>query len=470
MRHLKRWKLFESNKYESFIRDIEDLSLELSDLGMEVKVWSEIDTEINTPVPNSYKEAIQVNIKKFPDGLLDIKEFIERASDILRDFNVKCFGSSSLKVYQFRCGDIKDDNTVITNLGEYRDVDFYEIYIRFYKPENVYHVIRYNIKPRRGGWSLAEVNINSKEEAQKVLQEYFNKIKNVDIMGDISLLVISDEEYWDAVGDERYFRENKRLKYTQKLTESNRYDDIRENLNDILYEAQDLGYKTKVDTYSSGDQVIQFDVSIYNQDVENKLDFYSLNDCLERIIDYVKQTKMFDNPTAHISYYDEEYDELKGRTVGCENIDSNHPTFNYIKDLIVYGVKLKFRLKYKLYESVDNPIIIYDDIKEIFAELIDSGYKILTKKGSSKLLNIEDKHYVLISAPINSPFEAHDYMRFSDIKDELLRLKDYLGPRWIKTGVLFEGDYERVEVNINEEDYDNLDDAGIVNLVIFFNI
>lgn len=46
----------------------------------------------------------------------------------------------------------------------------------------------------------------------------------------------------------------KRLKYTQKLTESNRYDDIRENLNDILYEAQDLGYETKVDTYSSGNQ------------------------------------------------------------------------------------------------------------------------------------------------------------------------------------------------------------------------
>lgn len=286
-------------------------------------------------------------------------------------------------------------------------------------------------------------------------------------MGDISLLVISDEDYWNAVGDERYFRENKR---TQKLTESNRYDDIRENLNDILYEAQDLGYKTKVDTYSSGDQVIQFDVSIYNEDVEQKLDFYSLNDCLERIIDYVKQTKMFHNPTAHISYYDEEYDELKDKIVGWKNIDSNHSTFDYIKDLIVYGVKLKFRLKYKLYESVDNQIIIYDDIRKIFAELVDGGYNILIKMGSSKLLNIEHKHYVVISAPINSPFESHDYMKFSDIKDELLRLKDYLGPRWIKAGVLYEGDYERVEVNINEEDYDNLDDAGIVNLVVFFNI
>jgi hypothetical protein len=461
MRHLKKWKLFESNKYESFIRDIEDLSLELSDLGMEVKVWSEIDTEINVPVPNSYKEAIQVNIKKFPDGLLDIKEFIERASDILRDFNVKCFGSSQSKVYQFRYNDIKDDNTVITNLGEYRDVDFYEIYIRFYKPENVYHVIRYNIKPHRGGWSLLEVNINSKEEAQKVLQGYFNKIKNVDFMEDNSLLVISDEEYWNAVGDERYFRENRRLKYTQKLTESNRYDDIRENLNDILYEAQDLGYKTKVDTYSSGDQVIQFDVSIYNEDVEQKLDFYSLNDCLERIIDYVKQTKMFHNPTAHISYYDEEYDELKNRTVGWKNIDSNHSTFDYIKDLIVYGVKLKFRLKYKLYESVDSKTNIYDDIREIFSDVTDDKCDLFINK-------IADKHVFILS----NKNHIIDYFRFSDIKDELLRLKDYLGTRWVSCGVVFAGDPERIVVDINEYNYDELDDKfpQISNLAVIFNI
>jgi hypothetical protein len=460
MRHLKKWKLFESNKYESFIRDIEDLSLELSDLGMEVKVWSEIDTQTNTPVPNSYKEAIQVNIKKFPDGLLDIKEFIERASDILRDFNVKCFALSQLKVYQFRYNDIKDDNTVITNLGEYRDVDFYEIYIRFYKPENVYHVIRYNIKPHRGGWSLLEVNINSKEEAQKVLQQYFNKIKNVDIMGDVSLLVISDEEYWNAVGDERYFRENRRLKYTQKLTESNRYDDIRENLNDILYEAQDLGYKTKVDTYSRrtfsfGHQVIQFDVSIYNQDVENKLDFYSLNDCLERIIDYVKQTKMFHNPTAHISYYDVEYDELKDKTVGWKNID------DYIKGLIVYGVKLKFRLKYKLYESVDSKTNIYDDIREIFSDVTDDKCDLFINK-------IADKHVFILS----NKNHIIDYFRFSDIKDELLRLKDYLGTRWVSCGVVFAGDPERIVVDINEYNYDELDDKfpQISNLAVIFNI
>jgi len=186
------------------------ISYDLSDLGMEVKVWSEINTETNIPIPNSYKESIQINIKKFTDGLLDIKEFIERASIILSDFNIKCFGSSSFKVYQFDYRDIKDENRVITNLGEYRDVDFYEIYVRFYKPEDVYHIVRYNIKPHRGGWSLVDVNIKTKEEANRICKDYIEKIKNVDILQDHSLLVITDEEYWNAVGDQKYFRENKR--------------------------------------------------------------------------------------------------------------------------------------------------------------------------------------------------------------------------------------------------------------------
>jgi hypothetical protein len=113
-------------------------------------------------------------------------------------------------IYQFDYKDIKDKNTVITNLGEYHDVDFYEIYIRFYKPEDVYHIVKYNINPHRGGWSLADANIKTKEEANRICKDYVEKIKNVDILQDNSLLVITDDEYWNAVGDEKYFRENKR--------------------------------------------------------------------------------------------------------------------------------------------------------------------------------------------------------------------------------------------------------------------
>ena len=62
------------------------------------------------------------------------------------------------------------------------------------------------------------------------------------------------------------------------------------------------------------------------------------------------------------------------------------------------------------------------------------------------------------------------------MKDELLQIKSYLGERWFKCGVVFENDPKRIEVYIDEKDYDNLDDwfqtstTGIVNLAVFFNI
>ena len=68
------------------------------------------------------------------------------------------------------------------------------------------------------------------------------------------------------------------------------------------------------------------------------------------------------------------------------------------------------------------------------------------------------------------------YFKFSDVKDELLQIKSYLGDRWFKCGVLFEGDPNRIEIHIDEKDYDNLDidfnteESGIVNLAVFFNI
>lgn len=198
MRYIKDWKLFESNKYDLLIGNIEDLSLELTDLGMKVKVWSEIDTKTDLKVPNSYRESIQVNIKEFPDGLLDIKEFIRRASYMLEGFHVKCHGLDSVgTVYRFEHNNIKDYDRVITDRGEFRDVDFFEIYIMFYKPEDVYHVVKYN--KNKSGWNLVDVNI-SKEEALLLVTTGDKLLPNYDFM------MISDREYWKALGDLRYFR------------------------------------------------------------------------------------------------------------------------------------------------------------------------------------------------------------------------------------------------------------------------
>lgn len=95
----------------------------------------------------------------------------------------------------------------------------------------------------------------------------------------------------------------------------------------------------------------------------------------------------------------------------------------------------------------------------------------ISNKGLSEDIGIyEHNPYFIISR-----FDTNRF-KFSDMKDELLQIKSYLGERWFKCGVVFENDPKRIEVYIDEKDYDNLDDwfqtstTGIVNLAVFFNI
>lgn len=116
------------------------------------------------------------------------------------------------------------------------------------------------------------------------------------------------------------------------------------------------------------------------------------------------------------------------------------------------------------YESFDSKTIIYDDIREIFSDVIDDKcdlyINIIYRFGDKHVLILSNKNHIL------------NYIRFSDIKDELLRLKDYLGSRWISCSVVFAGDPERIEVDINEYNYDELDNnySEISNLAVIFNI
>lgn len=100
-----------------------------------------------------------------------------------------------------------------------------------------------------------------------------------------------------------------------------------------------------------------------------------------------------------------------------------------------------------------------DDIRQIFSDLTDDKCDIYFTS---------TKNYIVLS----NKSHITNYIRFSDIKDELLRLKDYLGYRWVSCGVVFAGDPERIPIDINEDNYDELDDnyPEISNLAIFFNI
>lgn len=140
------------------------------------------------------------------------------------------------------------------------------------------------------------------------------------------------------------------MKYIKpyQVFESNVYEDVIRNLEDILLEASDMGYETKVDWYSEiGGGLTQIDPYIYT-DYDKPLDLYDLNDCIERIIEYMKSLKMFHLPTAIIGYIND--DEIRTRVVGWKQLDFTHDCSEELKDLDIFSVKLKFRLKYKFYE------------------------------------------------------------------------------------------------------------------------
>ena len=116
-------------------------------------------------------------------------------------------------------------------------------------------------------------------------------------------------------------------------------------------------------------------------------------------------------------------------------------------------------------------------ISDTLLELQDRGFKIrIGHDGIARSFSITEPMPIFIIDSFKFRVGGRVYFKFSDVKDELLQIKSYLGDRWFKCGVLFEGDPNRIEIHIDEKDYDNLDDwfqtstTAIVNLAVFFNI
>jgi hypothetical protein len=116
-------------------------------------------------------------------------------------------------------------------------------------------------------------------------------------------------------------------------------------------------------------------------------------------------------------------------------------------------------------------------ISDTLLELQESGFQTrISIDGVSSQLSVADPMPVLTIGCPGHGSRSGKYFKFQDVKDELLQIKSYLGDRWFKCGVLFENDPKRIEVYIDEKDYDYLDDwfqtstTGIVNLAVFFNI
>jgi hypothetical protein len=184
MKYIKKYKIFESFDYESIIEDLKDMSLEVQDLGMKVNVWSEraSTTIINSPCTESYIDAVQINIKKEKAPYKsDIKDFIERAISYMKDWEYTVFGSGRFKLYDLNDLDLEK-------------VDLYDIYIRFYKPNDTYHVISH----RPSHWNLIKCDFEDYDSAN----DWVNKNRSILSAGS---KIISDKTYWKAVGKTSYF-------------------------------------------------------------------------------------------------------------------------------------------------------------------------------------------------------------------------------------------------------------------------
>lgn len=143
---------------------------------------------------------------------------------------------------------------------------------------------------------------------------------------------------------------------------------------------------------------------------------------------------------------------------------------------------MKHLKNYKIFES-DDPMEfarnIYDlqnDINDIFfSEISDEDrfkVRVETTHGYNpqKRTSVTKKNWVSISLSDHMDFEG---FRLGEIKDFLLRLKDYLGDRCGKVGILVQGETERIDIDINEKEidqidrwYNMIDTPGIANIFI----
>ena len=134
---------------------------------------------------------------------------------------------------------------------------------------------------------------------------------------------------------------------------------------------------------------------------------------------------------------------------------------------------MKYLKKYRIFESVEPMEFarkIYDlqnDINDIFfSEISDEDrFNVRVETTSGK-----NKTWISISLSDHMDFEG---FRLGEIKDVLLRLKDYLGDKCGKVGILVQGEIERIEIDINEKEidqidrwYNMIDTPGIANIFI----
>jgi hypothetical protein len=150
------------------------------------------------------------------------------------------------------------------------------------------------------------------------------------------------------------------MKYIKsyKLFESvsdSEFSDIKSDLEYILLEAEDLGYKTRFDWFGSirlypmpserptididrngyKEYKFQIDTSISVKSYIKYLNINEISDCIDRIIHYMRSKGKFENPNIYIKFDNE--GEIGNKKVDLVQL------YNDFYD--VFEVKLKFKVR-----------------------------------------------------------------------------------------------------------------------------
>lgn len=188
MKHLKAFKIFESNSY---IYDIKEIFIQLVDDGYDVKVF----TPEKTPVslrdnPKSYLDSIQIVVTA-PDSskgfLPDKFKISDISSELLRlkDY----IGDSYKYLIKYETRKWLSEKDFIDDLSKIEYKEVYKVFIYLYNTNDTYHAIWVNNDDPKV-WNVLKPDFTTREKA-------IDYIKGTHISSNhITKSFISDNEYW----------------------------------------------------------------------------------------------------------------------------------------------------------------------------------------------------------------------------------------------------------------------------------
>jgi uncharacterized protein (UPF0335 family) len=208
------------------------------------------------------------------------------------------------------------------------------------------------------------------------------------------------------------------MKYLRHINEESGEENIKDDINDMLYELRDEGFDCEI----NDSIVISKYMSIHINKSGRSFLFNDVADCIHRIFDYVyeKGCVVKYNFQLERSKYDGDFDSI----INKYKVHRIYTIFISIQFGIIYRSykHIKPVLEDKLFENKYSSANLSQkdlirDINDILLELKDVGFTIF----------ISDK-FIRISKPPTS----FNY----DVVDEYIeRLKDYLGKKFIRIDI-----------------------------------